>query len=210
MRLVDAQYTEVYLAGGLGKKFGRLRRLVCKTPGQAMRLIGLERPDFKAHMVKLANDGVNLHVISDRRSRTEDELSLPAGKRLIISMEVSGAKGALGGILEIVAAVALVVVAWWNPAGWTGAAWLAAQSAAYATGASLLLGGITSLLTHLQKGNGSAASLQSYAFNGPVSTQQQGSPVPVVYGRMLIGGQAISASLNAVDSSAAPAETGPI
>jgi predicted phage tail protein len=208
MRLVNAQYTQVYLAGELGKKFGRVRRLVCQTPAQALRLISLERPDFKAHMKKLAADGVRFHVIADRRSRTEDELPLPAGKRLIISMEVAGAKGALGGILETVAGIALIAISIIYPPTGPYAASLAA--AEFSVGANLALGGITSLLTRLQKGNGSSSSLQSYAFNGPVSTQQQGAPVPVVYGRMLIGGQAISASLNAVDSSAAPAETGAI
>jgi len=200
MRLVDAQYTEVYLAGELGKRFGRKRRLVCRDPGEALRLIGLERPDFKAYMIERAKAGARYHVIVDKRSRTEEELGLPAGRRLIISPEVVGAKGDLGSILEIVVGVVLIAFTWWTGiGGYTGGALIS-------MGAGLILSGVTGLLTKLQ--TGSANSLQSYAFNGPTDNAQQGSPVPVVYGLMMIGGQAISATLQAVDMSSAATETG--
>jgi predicted phage tail protein len=208
MRTVPAEYTDVYLAGELGKKFGRKWRLVCRTPKQALRLIGLARPDFKAYMMESARDGVNFHVICDRRSRSEEQLGLPAGERLIISHAVDGAKGVFGSVLEIVAGAALVALAIWNPVGWVGAGALMSSGTAAAVGSigmSLVLAGITQLLSPQQPG-----SAASYYFNGGSTTNTitQGQPVPVVYGQMLVGGLPVSSSLQAVDLSAAPTETG--
>lgn len=201
MRLVPAQYTDVYLAGELGKKFGRHYRLVCPTPGHALRLIGLARPDFKQHMLKSAREGLKFHVISDKRSRTEEQLALPSGKRLIISHEVVGAKGGVGSILEAVAGAVLVAIAIWNPAFLALSA--SEVGALGSIGASLVLAGITALISPQAPG-----STASYYFNGASNTVTQGQPVPVVYGEMLIGGLPVSSSLRAVDMSAAGTESG--
>lgn len=206
MRTLPTEYTDVYLAGDLGKKFGRKWRLVCPTPAHAIRLIGLARPDFKEHMLKSARDGLNFHVICDRRSRTDQQIGLPSGKRMIISHEVSGAKGVGGSILEIVAAIVLIVVSIYQPeiaaAGWS---WFTPGAAAVtgSIGMSLALAGITALMSPQAPG-----STASYYFNGASNTVTQGAPVPVVYGEMLIGGMPISSSLRAVDMSAAGTESG--
>lgn len=203
-REIPAQYTDVFLAGELGKKFGRKWRLVCRTPAQALRLIGLARPDFKKHMIESAKAGLGFHVICDRRSRTEAQLALPAGKRLIISHAVAGAKGAMGSVLEIIAGAVLIVASVFQPEiaayGWT---WFTPGIAAAtgAVGMSLVLAGITQLLSP-------QASSSSYYFNGASNTITQGQPVPVVYGEMLVGGLPIYSAMSAVNTSAAAAETG--
>jgi predicted phage tail protein len=206
MRTVPAEYTDVYLAGELGKKFGRKWRLVCRTPKQAIKLIGLARPDFKAHMQQSAREGLKFHVISDRRSRKEEEIEVPHGKRLIISHEVTGAKGVLGSILEVVAGAALIVAAIYQPevAAAVGS-WFTpgVATAVGAVGMSLVLAGVTQLLSPQAPGNSA-----SYYFNGASNTVNQGQPVPIIYGQMMVGGLPISSSLQAVDLSAAPGETG--
>lgn len=204
MTTATQEYTDVYLAGELGKKFGRKWRLVCRNPAQAMRLIGLNCPAFKKHMIERAQAGDNYHIICDKRSRTAQELELPAGKRLIIATAVTGAKGGIGSALEIVAGIILLVVAWWNPGGWTGAGALFLDAVG-AVGASLVLAGMTSLLSPQASAGG---QLTSAYFNGAGTTVQQGAPVPVVYGEMLIGAQVISLSLQTVDAASAPAEQG--
>jgi predicted phage tail protein len=186
------------LAGELGKKFGRVWKLVCPTPGHALRLIGLAQPAFKRYMMEKAKEGMRFHVINDKRSRCEQELPLPVGKRLIISQEVVGAKHS-GSLLEIVAGVALIAFAWWNPLGWSAGVEMAIGE----FGATLVLSGITQLLSPQAPG-----STASYYFNGASNTITQGQPVPVVYGEMMIGGLPISSSLVAVDLSTAPTETG--
>ena len=37
---------------------------------------------------------------------------------------------------------------------------------------------------------------QSYLFDGPVNTAKQGVPVPILYGRMIVGGATVSASVS--------------
>jgi len=200
--------TEVILAGNLGKKFGRVRHLVCANPIQALKLIGLERPDFKEHMIEKAKEGISYHVIADKRSRSVEELKLPAGKRLIIAQAVTGAKGATGSILEIVAGVALVALAIWNPAVWAGGGALLTQTGVTAVtglGASLVLSGITALISPTPKGG---QSTSSYYFNGASNTITQGQPVPVIYGQMLTGGLPISSALRTQDLSSAPNVSG--
>ena len=197
-RLVPCEYTNVYLAGDLGRRFGRVWKLVCRTPAEAIRLIGLARPDFKRYMREVSKDGMRFHVISDTRSRTEAELPLPAGKRLIISQEVVGAKGKGGSILEIVAGVVLIAVSLFFPPAYAGEAALVGS-----VGASLVLAGITQLLSPQAPG-----STSSYYFNGASNTVTQGQPVPVVYGEMMVGGLPISSSLSAVDLSTAGGESG--
>jgi len=206
MTTVANEYTEVILAGELGKKFGRVWNLVVNNPIHALRLIGLNRPDFKKHLVEHAEKGVYYHVIVDKRHRSEAELQLPAGKRLIIAPAVAGAGGKLFSALELVAAVAIIAVAWWNPAGWVAST----QLAVGAFGASLALSGVMGLLTTVPKlGAGqSSSSLQSAYFSGASNTQQQGTPVPVVYGEMLVGSQTVSAALSAVDASSAGVVSG--
>jgi predicted phage tail protein len=202
MRLVPAEYTDVYLAGELGKKFGRKWRLVCKTPIQAIKLIGLACPAFKKHMQDSARDGLRFHVICDKRSRTEEQINLPAGKRLIISHQIVGSKG-VGSILETVAGAILVIAATYFSYGADAALAPAAGAAIGSVGMSLVLAGITRMLSPQAPG-----STASYYFNGASNTVIQGQPVPIIYGQMLVGGLPISSSLQAVDLSSAPGETG--
>lgn len=199
MTTTSNEYTEVILAGELGKKFGRVWNLVVNNPVHAMRLIGLNRPDFKKYMIQKANEGVHYHVIVDKRHRSEKELELPAGRRLIIAPSVTGAGGKLGGILEVVAGAVLIFFTWYTGVGGQIGASL------MATGAALILGGVTSLLTTVPKVQAGQAgtTLQSAYFNGASNTQQQGAPVPIVYGEMRVGSQVVSASLSAVDASSA-------
>lgn len=200
------EYTEVILAGALGKKFGRVRHLVCANAIQALKLIGLERPDFKQYLIEKAKEGIGYHIISDKRVRSEQELRLPAGKRLIIAQAVTGAKGSGGSILEIVAGAALVALAIWNPVGWVGAGALMSSGTAQAVGmlgASLVLSGITALISPTPAG-----STSSYYFNGASNTVTQGQPVPVIYGEMLTGGLPISSAMRTQDLSSAPSVSG--
>jgi predicted phage tail protein len=65
-----------------------------------------------------------------------------------------------------------------------------------------VLGGVAQMLSPQQKGLSSKDSPDngaSYNFNGPVNTQAQGNPVPLLYGRMIVGSAVISAGIYAED-----------
>lgn len=210
-REIDNTTIEVILGGSLGERYGRSHELVARTPIEAFKLICMNYPEFKQEFVEASLAGAEYQfVVDDRRGVGEHELTLPVGgRKLVIAPVLAGAGGKAFSAIEAVVGIIIIAVAWWNPAGWTiGPSLLAA---AIGTGVSLTLGGITGLLTTIPKANnasGAGDSLTSFYFNGPANTQQQGVPVTVVYGRMLVGSTAISASLQAIDLSQAPVEVG--
>ena len=79
-------------------------------------------------------------------------------------------------------------------------------------GASLVLGGLSQMLAQTpdtsSRGQGQGLDSASYLFNGPVNTTQQGNPVPILYGRLIIGSQVVSASVQAYDIAIAPNPAG--
>ncbi len=48
-------------------------------------------------------------------------------------------------------------------------------------------------------GGAEVTNLPSYTFNGPINTTAQGNPVPLGYGRMIVGSAVISAGITADD-----------
>jgi len=69
-------------------------------------------------------------------------------------------------------------------------------------GASLVLGGVSQLLTPVPTmSSGSTADTskdprKSYSFSGIQNTSRQGLPVPICYGEVLIGSVVISAGID--------------
>ena len=61
-------------------------------------------------------------------------------------------------------------------------------------GASLMMGGAAMLLAPTIDGSAGNEE-QSYLFDGAVNSVKQGTPVPILYGRMIVGGAVISASI---------------
>jgi predicted phage tail protein len=65
----------------------------------------------------------------------------------------------------------------------------------------MTIGGVIQMLSPQQmpKSGESANNGASYNFTGPVNTTAQGNPVPVLYGRMIVGSAVISAGIVAED-----------
>lgn len=68
-------------------------------------------------------------------------------------------------------------------------------------GMSLALGGVAQLLAPKVKAESKEAveNKPSYIFNGAVNTVAQGNPVPILYGRMRVGSQVVSAGITSND-----------
>lgn len=101
-------------------------------------------------------------------------------------------------IFEAILGVILIVIgAFAGPLGITISQTL--QGALIIGGLGLVAGGIISLLSSPPKFEDfreidGSTGRTSYLFNGPQNTTREGGPVPVGYGRLLIGSQVISAS----------------
>jgi predicted phage tail protein len=82
-----------------------------------------------------------------------------------------------GAVFRIVVGIVIIIAGWGNPA-------------AISVGASLILGGIAEMLApkpKTSKGGAAAENKDSHYFGGPVNTEEQGIPVPLIYGRCLVG-----------------------
>lgn len=188
--------TNVYLYGALGRKFGFRWSLEVSSPGEAIRAIVANRPDFQRYLNTHSLPGYQVFIGKDPIAN-EHGLVNPVGRQCVKIVPVlqgaakSGVFNVIIGVLLIITAVALVATG--NP----GAA-LPLGS----IGLSLLIGGVTQLLAKAPNLGGPKEEIKnspSALFNGPVNTVTQGHPVPIGYGRLRIGSQVISAGIGTVD-----------
>jgi len=69
----------------------------------------------------------------------------------------------------------------------------------FCNGVSLILGGVAELIFGKNTSDGTtenANNRPSYAFGGAINTIGQGNPVPILYGRLEVGSQVISAGIS--------------
>lgn len=187
----------VLLYGALGQRFGRVHRLAVDTPAEAVRALSANFPAFEAYVAR-SESGYRVRY-SDAVAENARELHNPAGPGTIrIIPVVAGAKNGMGGIFL---GAALIAFAWWNPLGWSTIAFMGTTVGAAMTsiGVSLVLGGVTQMLAPQPKTPTVAERPEnqpSYLFDGPVNTTAQGHPVPVGYGRLIVGSAVISAGIS--------------
>jgi predicted phage tail protein len=94
---------------------------------------------------------------------------------------------------------ALIAVSWWNPMGWAAAGSFLSQATLYSVGTSMILGGVAQMIAPTAKAQDPSERPEnqpSYVFNGAVNTTAQGHPVPVGYGRLIVGSAVISAGID--------------
>lgn len=186
----------VKLYGHLGKRFGRTHKMDVASPAEAVRALSANYHDFKAALVSHA-PGYRMQV--ENEDIGLDLMTFQGGSQIKIIPVVAGAKNGIGQILI----GALILAAAFATGGLSLAATgivtsgLAGQLA-LSFGASLLIGGISSMLVAAPKTGGAAngaANKPNYSFNGAVNTIAQGNAVPICYGRLIVGSQVISAAL---------------
>lgn len=188
--------TTIRLTGELGKTFGRVHKFAVNSAAEAVRAMCTVFPGFKKHLVESKDRGIGYAVFVDKRNISKEELQNPVlGKELKFVPIVRGSKS--GGVLQTVLGVVLIVVGVVIDYVTAGAG----GNQLIMMGAAMALGGIVQLLSPQQKVNQSQnpANGTSYNFSGPVNTTAQGNPVPVLYGRMIVGSAVISGGIYAQD-----------
>lgn len=190
----------IILLGELGKRYGRRHMLDVKSPAEAVRALCANFKDFAAFVSASSERNVGYRVLNMRDDVGEDELHNPASRRITIVPVVGGAGGSVGKILVGAALIAAaVLVPGLGAVTLFGTTTLA--TVAFGVGVSLALGGVAEMLAPQPKYEGPKEEDQqpSYVFNGPVNTTAQGQPVPVGYGRMIVGSAVISAGISVED-----------
>jgi predicted phage tail protein len=190
----------VLLYGHLGKRFGRRHRYDVRSPAEAVRALCATITGFRAYMIEHSRPGYRVLVGRDPRDLTT--LAHPADGAIKIVPVTAGAGRGLGTVILGAALIGFGVSTGGASLGFS-AAWkvgglkLAGYFAAN-IGLSLVLGGVAQMLAPQPKTLGAPdrpENKPSYAFDGAVNTAAQGNPVPVCYGRMIVGSQVISAGM---------------
>ncbi|MFP3705911.1 tail assembly protein [Paraburkholderia sp. SIMBA_009] len=177
-------------------RFGRVHRLAVKSTSEAMRALCVVVPGFREFMARSRQRGLTFAVFVGKQNIVRDELEYPVGRDEIrVAPVLIGSKR--GGLFQTILGAALVVVG--VVASAYGQAW---GTQLIGLGASMALGGVVQMLSPQTSGlAGTVDNGTSYYFNGPVNSAAQGEPVPIVYGRMVVGSKVISSGIFAEDQS---------
>lgn len=182
--------TKVILEGVMGNKFGRVWNLYVGSAIEALRLIDANRPGLMSWIKSNTSVYARYKVVctnerGQRESLTDE--SYPLLRKVKVIRFVPLPAGASGGVKFILGAAMFAV----------GVA-LAAEGVIIPeltySGIALMAGGVAQMLTHIPEKKDPVNTNSNY-FSGAQNTSEQGAPVPLVYGRVLVGSHAISASM---------------
>jgi predicted phage tail protein len=197
----------VFLYGSLGKEFGAEFRLNVRSAHQAVRLLDV---NFGGRVTRFMRHR-KFHVVRgadlDGRELTPEQVNLGSQEDLHVLPVGCGAavnKGLLSVILGTVLIAGAIIAS-----GGTLAAPLASLAAIEAgstyaivasVGISMVLGGIMQLVSPLfasdYPGRDDSQDQKSGFLSPPTNSQQQGMPVPLVYGRCRCGTVLVSAGVS--------------
>lgn len=183
----------VLLSGSLARLFGRQHRMI--TRGSWRDIMGYFKqfPGFEKHMAESSSKGLRYAIFNGKENVSEDDLGKPTGRDVIrIVPVIAGSKRA--GLLQTIVGAALIVASFFVAPG--------AQAAFLGAGVGMTAGGVIQMLSPQAKGlstQDGPNNRPSYSFNGAVNTSVQGNPVPLLYGRMIVGSAVISAGIYSED-----------
>ncbi|MHA6235263.1 tail assembly protein [Pseudomonas fluorescens group sp. PF-69] len=183
----DKAMTRILLSGCLAKAFGRehFRLLETGTTSEAFSALQHTVDGFADFIRDSARQGLRFAIFRNRENVGESEFTLSGTTEIRIVPVISGSKR--GGLLQTVVGVVLIVASFFaGPAG----------PALMSMGVALTIGGVVQMLTPVPKSpsqqeQASTENKPSYLFNGAFNSTQQGLPVPVVYGKMLVGSMVV-------------------
>lgn len=190
---------EVRLHGSLAQEFGRIWHLDIKTPAEAVRAIECARHGFKAAILKLGELGFVFRVRSKTHDYDNDDVGTTLGSTDRIDI-IPIVRGASAGIRFVVGAVMVVASGVLTAASFGALSGPAALMAS--AGIGLMIGSVIEWLTPKPKRpDNTTDGMQSWTFNGPTNTTEEGVPVPVIYGEVLTGAVPVSAGITVSESS---------
>jgi len=190
--------TRILLSGSLAKAFGRehFKLLETGTAREAFSALKNTIDGFGDFIRDSVRRGLRFAIFRNRENVGESEFTLSGTTEIRIVPVIAGSKN--GGLFQTVVGVALIVVgaAMTIMSGGTASPLAAGL---IATGIGMAAGGIVQMLTPVpssksgsQQEQASTENKPSYLFNGAFNSTQQGLPVPVVYGQMLVGSSVIT------------------
>lgn len=205
----------IYLHGRMGKKFGKVWELAVDSPAEAIRAIECMTGKMYKYLLDGDKRGVAYNVVIGKENLTNvAELGHSFGEDVKEFHFYPVPRGSGGGLLAIIGAIIFIAAVFFTGGAALGAlsasssfgATMAAGMGALGTagfgmgtffammGASLMIQGISQMIMGTPKLSTVAQqeTNPSYGFSGPTNTSRQGGPIPLGYGRMIVGSQVIS------------------
>jgi predicted phage tail protein len=179
---------EVKLLGELGRRFGRNYSFVASSPKDVISALSNQLDGFKQYLMEAHEQNIAFKLVNDSPDGMDYEQVLMPCKRLVIAPVIAGG-GTVGKILLGIGLIALSFVSFGGGA-WAGvlgsfgtkAGAAAGSMLAFKLGATLLFSGIAELLAPSPSGGDDK---ESFLFDRADNTTNQGTPVPVLYGKFL-------------------------
>ena len=172
------------------KQFGTVFKLDIGSVPEAIRALVTQIPGLREHIEK-----GSYKVRVDGKYIGDEGVHSEVSSTLHLTPVVKGA-GKSGGLLQVVVGIVMIVAAVYYPP-------LAPYAAAIiSAGTGLVLGGVAQLLTKTPKDEGFKDSddLKSSSFSNLANMTAQGAPVPLIYGKMMVGSKVLSQGVRSVYS----------
>lgn len=192
----------VHLHGELGAKYGSPFEFDIRTSIEAVRALSANFAGFKKDF---AEESWIVKVGERKTSLSMDEVEIASCQgELHLIPAIAGAKDGndqvLMGIGLIAMAVFVPMLANTTYGALAGAPAFLAHTAMQ-IGVGIALSGIAAAIMAPDDPNSTESEISrtSHQFNGPVNTTAQGRPIPVGYGRCIVGSHVISAGITNED-----------
>ena len=188
---------KIHLLGEMGEKYGTEFELDVLSVGEALRAINANFPGFIKDIEKEEHYNVCVGDFDEKDTLNDQTIWMQHKVGDIwIAPAIEGRKQ--GVIATVLGAVLIVVGIVLSVYGFGAGAPL------IKLGAGLMLGGVAMMLTPVPgtaeyKSREAPEERQSFMFDGPVNTNEQGGAIPIPYGQMLIGSTVVSTSLDVED-----------
>lgn len=184
---------KIRLYGELAKKFGREFLMEVESVAEAIRALSANFKDFEKELSTSHLRGIRYIVRADKLDVSESKLNegLAPNQVIRIAPIVIGRKNA--GAFQTILGITLIVVGVVLIS--TGQPW---GSYFVQAGVAMVAGGIIQMLNPPPKATDPSESPEnkpSTYYDGVVNTFAQGHPVPIGYGKLMIGSAVISAGL---------------
>jgi len=189
--------TTVKLYGILGETFGKSWSLDINSPAEAIRALMANNPKIRQFLLDSESKGYGYRIRMNEYSiEDSNELYNPLGKQelQIIPTIFGSGKKQKKGFGQIILGTVLVFAGMAVSAMSFGGA-SALGAGMVSAGIGLIIGGVATLLAPTPDKGDQAEQTEGYAFNGPEVTINQGVPIPICYGQLIIGGALISSGI---------------
>jgi predicted phage tail protein len=188
--IVRPAKTIIRLSGSLAMKFFRKRDYLLEsgTTNEMFSALRNTVDGFADEIMRMSRAGIRFAIFRNRVNVGETELTLKGTTEIRIVPIISGSKN--GGLLQTIVGAAMIVAGaflWATPFG----------APLVSMGIAMVAGGVMQMLSPVPKSpnqqeQATTENKPSYLFNGAFNSTQQGLPVPVIYGTMLVGSSVIA------------------